>query len=104
MNLFFLGKGRIVPQTFGRRLFCLVNSLFGIPIYALFLKYTGDHVINLLRQLIVFFETKFFKKDSDYIKNMNIGILISALLTMTAVIFIVALGCFTFKWMYFEGM
>ena len=82
----------------------MISSLFGIPLYALFLKHAGDHVINLLRIFIVLLETRLFKKESDHIKNMNIKILISAFVMMTAIILIGALGCFAFRWTYFEGM
>ena len=82
----------------------MVSALFGIPLYALFLKNAGDHIINILRNIIEQLETKISKRETTEINHMNVKILISAFLLMIAIILIGALGSFAFKWTFFEGL
>lgn len=97
--LLFPGTGHIVPQTVAGRSFCMLSALFGIPLYALFLKCAGDLVINVLRKAIRVAE----RTELVDVKYMNIKIMVLAFVSMTAVILIGALGSFSFGWSYFEG-
>lgn len=103
MPLLLLGTGHIVPQTVAGRLFCMVSALFGIPLYALFLKNAGDHIINILRWLIQFLELKVSKNEQSDVKHVNIKAMISAFLLMTFIILVGALGSLPLQWTYFEG-
>ncbi|XP_065051423.1 potassium channel subfamily K member 3-like [Rhopilema esculentum] len=104
MTLFTtVGTGHLVPQTFGGRLFCMLSALFGIPLYALFLKYAGEQIIHILRKLIEVFEMTMKRENPLQIKHMNIKVLMSAFLLMTSTILVGALGSFAFKWSYFEA-
>ena len=77
----------------------MLSALFGIPLYALFLKCAGDLVINVLRKAVRITE----RTELAEIKYMNIKIMVLAFVSMTAIILVGALGSFSFGWSYFEG-
>ena len=82
----------------------MLSALFGIPLYALFLKCAGEQIIHILRKLIEVFEVTMKRENPSQIKHMNIKVLTSAFLLMTSIILVGALGSFAFKWSYFEGL
>ena len=87
--------------TFYGRLFCILCAIFGIPLYALFLKHAGECITDLNKKLIGWCHRRI--TGNKRVTNRNFKCIGLAFIETMATIFLGALGAYPFGWTYFEG-
>lgn len=99
---FFLGYGKMAPNTVWGRIFCIFYAIFGIPITGLMLKSIGERITEATANFWKLIDTKIFNREPRKIYLKTVACIF---LMVTGMILLLAgIGKSYEGWTFFEGV